>query len=136
VEFFLNFAWLVLSASLAIHWIRASRSTPARSRQLDRKLQLLALAILIVILLPVISMTDDVQAMSTAEIEHVTRRADLLPNSDQPADIVIPQETNFFSSRFFFCLQSFARVEPSAEDARPQCGSIRLMATRPPPLAA
>jgi hypothetical protein len=135
MELFLNIAWFVLSASLAIFWIKGLSNDPAGSNQLDRKLQLLALAMLIIILLPVISMTDDMRAMSTAEIEHVTRRADLLPNSDQPADIVVPPDAKFFSSRHLFNMQTFARVEPSIENVRPHGGSIRQMANLPPPFA-
>lgn len=98
--------------------------------------QLLALAMLIIILLPVISMTDDLQAISTAEIEHVTRRADLLPNSDQPADLVVPLDADVFLSRQLFNLQTFARVEPSIENEQPKSGSVRQMSNRPPPHAA
>lgn len=95
----------------------------------------MALAMLIVILLPVISMTDDVQAMSTAEIEHVTRRAGLLPNSDQPVDIPAPLSTTFLSYDRLFDEQTYTRIEPVIEGLRPQAGSLRQMANRPPPLA-
>ena len=135
LELLLNFAWLVLSTSLAILWIRELRSVPAGSRQPSTTVQLLALAMLIVILLPAISMTDDMQALSTAEVEHVTRRADLLPNSDQPADLIIPPEAELFLTRTAFNLQAFARVELCIEKARTQKGSIRQSANRPPPLA-
>lgn len=90
---------------------------------------------LIVILLPVISMTDDVQAMSTAEIEHVTRRADLLPNSDQPADVPALLNTTLLSYEHLFDAQTYAYIEPVIESLRPQAGTIRQMANRPPPLA-
>ncbi len=136
MELLLNFAWLVLSTSLALLWIRELRFVSADSKQPSRTIQLLALAMLIVILLPVISMTDDMQALTTAEVEHVTRRADLLPNSDQPAELVIPPDADLFPSRSVFNLQTFARVEPSLEKAHPQSGSIRQSANRPPPLAA
>jgi hypothetical protein len=135
VELLLNFAWLVLSASLAILWIKGLRLVSTSSKQPSTTVQLLALAMLIVILFPAISMTDDMQALSTAEVEHVTRSADLLPNSDQPADLVVPPDANLFPSRSVFNLQTFARVEPSLEKARPQSGSIRQSANRPPPLA-
>jgi hypothetical protein len=136
VELFLNFAWLVLSATLAIYWTHESRHAPLRSGRPDRKLQLLTLALLIIILLPVISITDDMQAMSAAEIEHVTRRADLLPNSDQPADFIFPQDANVLLDTHLFNLKTFARVEPSIENAHPQLGLIRQIANRPPPVTA
>jgi hypothetical protein len=136
MELFLNIACFVLSASLAIFWIKGLSNDPVGSNQLDRKLQLVALAMLIIILFPAISMTDDMRAMSTADIERVTRSADLLPNSDQPADVVVPPDTELFSSRHLFNMQTFARIELSIENVRPQGGSIREMANRPPPFAA
>jgi hypothetical protein len=136
VEVFLNIAWLALSTSITVIWICGLRNAPAQSRQVDRKLQLLALAMLIVILFPVISMTDDMQAMSAAEIEHVTRRADLLPNSDHPADLIVPPDLSSFSSRHPFNLQALARVELSIENVRPESRSTRQLANRPPPFAA
>jgi hypothetical protein len=136
MEVFLNIACFVLSASLAIFWIKGLSNDPVGSNQLDRKLQLVALAMLIIILFPAISMTDDMRAMSTADIERVTRSADLLPNSDQPADVVVPPDTELFSSRHLSNMQTFARIELSIENVRPQGGSIREMANRPPPFAA
>lgn len=135
MELLLNLVWLVLSASLAILWARELRRSDGHSIQPDRKAQLFALAMLIVILLPVISMTDDVQAMSTAEIEHVTRRVDLLPNADQPADITVPLNTSLVSYIDLFDAQTFTRIEPVIENVRSQSGSIRQAANRPPPQA-
>ncbi len=136
VEFILNFAWLVLSASLALLWLCGLRNPSAREQHPDRRVQLLALVMLFVILLPVISMTDDMQAMSTAEIEHVTRRVDLLPSTDQPADLISPLHAELFPGKHLCNLQTFARIEPSIQRARPQTGTIRQMANRPPPFEA
>jgi hypothetical protein len=136
VELLLNFAWAMLSVSLGFLWIRGLRHVSTRSKRFDTRVQLLALAMLIVVLLPVISMTDDMQAMSTAEIEHVTRRADLLPSADQPLGLAASPDARLFPTRHFFDLPIFARVEPLIENLRPQCGSIRQLANRPPPVAA
>jgi hypothetical protein len=133
VEIFLNLIWLILSASLALLWIKGPRNN---SSERDWKLQLLALVMLALILLPVISMTDDMQAMSAAEVEHVTRRADLLPGVDQPADLVVPLSASLLPDQYLSDLQTFARIEPSLQNARPQTGYIRQMANRPPPFFA
>ncbi len=98
-------------------------------------MQLLALAMLIVILLPVISMTDDIQAMSAAEIEHVTRRVDILPAVDHPADLIAPSG-ELFPSGYLCNLQTLARIEQPVPSARPKIGSIRQTAKRPPPFVA
>ena len=133
MELFLNLVWVGLSAVLALFWLRGSRGVLACSQPEDRRLQILALAMLIIVLLPVISMTDDMQAMSTAEIEHVTRRANLLPVTDQPADPVVPIDTRLFPEIYVCNLQTFARIETSIQNMRPKTGSIRQMAKRPPP---
>lgn len=133
MEIFLNLIWLILSASLALLWIKGPRNN---SSERDWKLQLLALVMLALILLPVISMTDDMQAMSAAEVEHVTRRADLLPGVDQPADLVVPLSASLLPDQYLSDLQTFARIEPSLQNARPQTGYIRQMANRPPPFFA
>ena len=61
MELFLNFAWLALAASMCCLWVRCA---PHRSngRPADLWMQLVALAVLILILFPVISITDDLQA--------------------------------------------------------------------------
>ena len=135
MELFLNIAWVVLSTSLALLWIKRSHNVSDGSRQQDWKVQLLALAMLILILLPVISMTDDIQAMSAAEIEHVMRRADLLPSTDQPVDPVVPLDANLLPGKHPCNLRAFAYVELYIPNIRPQAGSIRQMANRPPPLS-
>jgi len=135
VELFLNIAWVMFSTSLALLWIKRSHNVSDGSRQQDWKVQLLALAMLILILLPVISMTDDMQAISATEIEHVMRRADLLPSTDQPADPVVPLSAKLLPGKHPCNLQAFAYVELYIPNVRPQCGSIRQMANRPPPLS-
>ena len=91
---------------------------------------------LILILFPVISLPDDMQAISTAEVEHITRRADLLPAIDQPAELFAPWDASDFLSNYLLHLQTLALLEPSIQGARPQTGCIRQMANRPPPAAA
>ena len=127
----------MVSISLGVLWIKGTLRRPVRPRRFDTRVQLLALAILIVILLPVISMTDDMRAMSTAEIERVTRRADLLPNADQPQEFVDSAlDARLFPNGRLLDLHVFARVELLIENLLPQCRTTRQMANRPPPVAA
>ncbi|HLH34125.1 MAG TPA: hypothetical protein VKX41_05585 [Alloacidobacterium sp.] len=133
METFLNLIWVILSASLALLWIKGSSNA---SSERDWKVQLLALVMLALILLPVISMTDDMQAMSAAEVEHVTRRADLLPSIDQPADLVVPLSAGLLPDQHLSSLRTFARIEPSLQSMRPEAGYIRQLANRPPPIFA
>ena len=138
VELFSNLVWGILSASLGILWFAGlwDRRRRGDSPAPDRRTQLVALTMLILILFPVISLTDDMQAISTAEVEHITRRADLLPAIDQPAELLAPWDASDFLSNYLLHLQTLALLEPSIQGARPQTGCIRQMANRPPPAAA
>lgn len=65
MELVLNLAWLMLAVSMVVVWLHL---TP-QARQ-DRRLQFVALALVILVLLPAISVTDDlIVACSPAEID-------------------------------------------------------------------
>lgn len=137
MELFSNLVWGILSASLGILWFAGLWTSRRRddSPALDKRTQLIALTMLILVLFPVISLTDDMQAISTAEVEHITRRADLLPVVDQPAELLAPWDATDFLGGYLLHLQTLALLEPSIQGARPQTGCIRQMANRPPPAA-
>ncbi|MGA7339822.1 MAG: hypothetical protein WBE72_07320 [Terracidiphilus sp.] len=66
----LNLAWALLAIALVSLWLRLDRGAPS-----DRRAQLVALAVLLFILLPAISMTDDLlAAQNPAEIDSCLRR--------------------------------------------------------------
>jgi hypothetical protein len=137
VELFSNLAWGLLSLLLGFLWITGLRKVARNSPQPAARVQLVALAMLILVLLPVVSLTDDLQAMTTPiEIEHITRRADILPAIDQPVDIAALLSAQLSLSRYLPHLQTFLLHEPSIQGARPQTGCIRQMANRPPPVWA
>ena len=72
VEQFLNLVWLLLSAVLVCSWLRRE-PRPRRSW-----VPVVALFLLVLLLLPSISMTDDLMAISApAELEHFLRHHDL-----------------------------------------------------------
>lgn len=67
-------------------WLAITRTRRKDSLLPSLKVQLIAIAMLAVILLPVISLTDDLQTAPTlAESEHMNRRADWQPAQDQLA---------------------------------------------------
>lgn len=73
VELILNLAWVAVCILLIGTWICSIR---AGSTQFEWT-TLIAFALLLVLLFPVISMTDDLVAMSTpAEVEHMLRRSE------------------------------------------------------------
>jgi len=74
VELLLNFLWFALSLALVLTWVRAVRRGDTKASWSV----FVALILLVVLLLPVISMTDDLVAMdSRTELEHVVRRVEL-----------------------------------------------------------
>jgi hypothetical protein len=78
VELIFNLLWLTLSAGIFGFWIWSQRRWADRSLRATTRIQIMALAVLIVILLPVVSLTDDLQASAApAEMEHLIRRIDL-----------------------------------------------------------
>jgi len=70
MELVLNLAWVLLAALLFCLWLRS-----APRIGVDRRTQFAALAVLLLILFPVISVTDDLQAVQNpAETDSLLRR--------------------------------------------------------------
>jgi len=71
MEIILNIAWALCSLGLIWIWTRSMASNPV-----SRKTQILALAMVVLVLLPVISLSDDLMAMQApAESDTSLRRA-------------------------------------------------------------
>jgi len=80
MELLLNLAWLLLA--LPAYWLwRGSRTAPT-GRRLTSVQCLLALGCMLVILFPVVSATDDLQAMRTEMEESSTSKRSLSQSSD------------------------------------------------------
>ena len=63
MELLFNLAWLAVALGLVAVWFAVSRSS-RRVPNADWKIQAVAIAVLIFVLLPIISLTDDVQALT------------------------------------------------------------------------
>ena len=88
MEFALNTGWVLLAALMFCLWLRFGPRTGT-----DRRLQFVALALLILILFPVISVTDDLlAAQNPAEVDSCLRRdhAASTPHSIFPAAATLP----------------------------------------------
>jgi len=71
MEIILNFAWALCSLGLILLWARSPQSNPV-----PRRTQIFALAMVVLLLLPVISLSDDLMAMQgPAETDTCLRRA-------------------------------------------------------------
>lgn len=129
MEFTLNFAWALLAAGMLILWLRHAHTNNA-----SRGTQVAALAMLILILFPVISVTDDLLAVQNpAETESYLRRdhASVLPHSIFPAVAALPPSS--FSDASFGLLGFVAPcLHPAPEVDNPALAALQ---NRPPPVA-
>jgi hypothetical protein len=89
VELFLNIAGAFAAVALICVWLWCERST--RGNRASRKTQLVALALLILIIFPVISVTDDLLAVANpAETDVLSRRDLKLPGWLDAIPAVLP----------------------------------------------
>ena len=130
MEFLFNLVWVLLSVALVFRWLRAE--VHDGSFRSNWKLRAIALVLIIFVLLPAVSLTDDLQANARiAESEHIARRLELLVSGELQSleaslipILAVAIHPLFASSQRIFC-----------EDAgkREQAGIKQLLDTRPPP---
>ena len=83
VESLFNLFWLALSSVLLVLWLQGQRQWSDEPLRPSRRMQFVAIAMLILILLPVISLSDDLQAYATpSETEHLARRGDPIDHNN------------------------------------------------------
>lgn len=133
MELFLNLAWLALSAVLVLGYVAFAHSA-LRSRQWT---VVVALVLLIFVLLPAISMTDDLAAINNpAETDHMFRRqeAPLYPHSDVAGVAIVPLLIAIFAisvartrgEKFQICFLTSVLLD----------GASRAFGVRPPPFSS
>jgi hypothetical protein len=134
VELFLNIVWLsvsILLVSLCAHSIRHGHTKLSWSAAV-------ALCLLLVLLFPVISMTDDLQAMTApAEVEHVLRRHHDASSLAMGGDVL---DALTLLSLIFLGITlpkiCSIRVETHGYLAALLAGFVRAFGVRPPPVSA
>ena len=130
MELLLNLAWLFVAGTLVCLWIHGK----AQGKP-DWRLQLISIAVLIAILFPVISMSDDLLATQTAfESDNFLRRDHLVPADSHPVQpaLVILATAIFAGSGFAFSRFAAAGILPVYEPEHPELAGID---NRPPPAA-
>jgi hypothetical protein len=128
MELALNLAWVLLAAVVVRLWIRHAPRQGASLRT-----QIAALAILLVILFPVISATDDLQAAQNPyEVETCVRRAHAStpPHSTFPGAALL---STVFTENSFRDLGFCAPCHPRT--AMAENPSLAIVRNRPPPVA-
>lgn len=131
MEILLNLAWAACSLTMILLWIRGGQFR----RSAPRHVQAMALFAVVLLLLPVISLSDDlVAAQSLAESDCCVRRA-LHPHDLHPSQV--PGTLGLPPQRFDEPeLSGFTRVD-FVEDAvaTPNAGIGISLDSRPPPEA-
>jgi len=132
MEILLNLAWAACSLALIWFWIRRRASSP---NPVPRRTEILALAMVVLLLLPVISLSDDLMAMQgLAESDSSARRASHLTEGHPPVaptSFALPVQT-------FHMLRGseFAQVSVQKERLSPPSPALtRSLDRRPPPRA-
>jgi hypothetical protein len=129
MEFILNLVWVLLAVAIVRLW-----TSYARQEGVSRRAQVIALATLIVILLPVISITDDLQTIQNpAELECCARRNHVVscPHSIFPAVATLPPPTFAMASYGFLRFVAPSNFPVPTVD-NPALAPIQ---NRPPPAA-
>jgi len=129
--------WLAVAVSLWGLWLAARESGRRRSLLPGIGLQLVALGVLTAILLPVISITDDLQANhNPAEVE----RASVVRNEGHLPAVPPPSVLPFALALLTLCvapggLLSMTHPAEGESARRPIQGYLRSLWSRPPPAA-
>jgi hypothetical protein len=130
MEIILNLAWAACSLALLGFWMCAGESDTA-----SRKTQLLALAMVVVLLLPVISLSDDLMAMQgPAETDTCLRRTFHVDEGHPPVvphALALPEELFTVLSIGVpsqLALKTYSLVPPATF-------RTRSLDSRPPPRA-
>lgn len=134
MELLSNFAWFVVAAALWATWL-ARRRAGAKLRP-GIAAQLTALAVLTLILLPVISVSDDLQAShNPAEVERICVRSDqhlLGPEALPQAPAAL---TIILSCLLLASPRIVAFLRPPSLRHSEWIAHTRVRAPRPPPIA-
>jgi len=130
MESFLNLTWFFLAGTLVCLCLQGHTQAKTGRRQ-----QLVAIAVLIAILFPVISMSDDLLAVQNAsEADSYQRRDHLVPSSGSPVQPASAIVAVFIFAGFGFGFTWFAVPRPVAVH-EPQYPELACVGNRPPPTA-
>lgn len=134
MELFLNSVWLSVSVFLVILCLRSFRNGHTKLTWST----VIALCLLLVLLFPVISMTDDLVAMTApADAEHMLRRYDA-SSMESPSVWLLDALAllSLIMAGIVSLLSCSTRVRPHTFVATLLAGLVRALGVRPPPAAS
>jgi hypothetical protein len=128
MELILNLAWALSAVAILCIWLRYARLAGA-----SRRTQVVALAVLILILFPVISVTDDLQAMQNpAETDSCLRRVHAVSSPHSILPTVAALRPPVLAEVSFGILQvATPGSRPTPATSHP---ALQPIQNRPPPL--
>lgn len=129
MELTLNLGWALLAALMLWAWTQMAPRTTA-----DRRLQLIALGLVILILLPAISMTDDlVAAQNPAEVDCCARR----DHDSAGSHSIVPAIAALPAPTFDGLPIGFVRIAAPSHLSAPfvEVPALASIQNRPPPAA-
>lgn len=133
MEVIFNLLWLAISALMVGIWLlRSAHGTnPARH---SIGVQLIALALLIVILLPVVSLTDDLHANALlAESDRVWRRSDFQTIGDLALHVISIAIAGLALTHVAPQRRTAIWLAFPDRKSHSFAGYLRILGTRPPP---
>jgi hypothetical protein len=131
MEITLNLGWAIVAIWMFCAWMRTASAKPT-----DRHIQMMALAVAILILLPAISMTDDLAAAENpAEIDCCARR-----HHDHDASTphsIVPAAASLPLPGFARITLEFAGMAAPGNPVSPfvEIPALESIRNRPPPAA-
>lgn len=133
METLFNLLWAAISLLMLGVWLvrTAHEIDPVRH---SIGVQLVVLALLIIILLPVVSLTDDLHATALlAESDHVLRRVDLQAVGDLALHLLSVAIAVVTLLNISPRSRTVAWLSFPANKAASSTGYLRILGTRPPP---
>jgi hypothetical protein len=134
MELVLNIAWVLLASVMLCLWLRFAPCTHRGQQTKSRRMQFVALAVLLLILFPVISVTDDLQTVQNpAEADSCLRRDHVYSNPHS----VFPTAAAFPVPAFAGISFGFLSVAAPGNFTAPRIDHPGLapIQNRPPPIA-
>jgi hypothetical protein len=135
VELLLNSLWLSVSVALVLFWVRAT----FRGETEVNWTAVVAIVLLMALLLPIISITDDLIASdSPTESEHVVRRGEMPLLHLTPDAATLPEMALLTALLFLgyaVLLARLSRFTLRFSPRVPMEGFARIAGVRPPPAA-
>jgi hypothetical protein len=129
VEIFLNLAWAVLAVTLVALWLRTGSPTGH-----SRRSQIISIAVLIAILFPVISVSDDLMAaQNPAETDNCQRRDHLASGGAHALLAAVTEPPPILTGVAFSFLQYVSPGQPAPRVV--DLPALTSISNRPPPAA-